>query len=209
MEEHPGHSVEYIRREKRLAACFNNLDGYKMAKPGSVVVELNGDDWLADKKVLNFLNKVYQNENIWITYNTFIFYYGNGRYMRCPTLKPLSRSAVRNNTIREQPWSTSHLHSFRAELATYISEESQIDPATGGYWEAVDDRSQYIPMHELAGKHSRHIYRIMYVYNVSGESESRDPGEKETRRGRAKRIMKQPKLQPLKVIVPALARERT
>ena len=59
-------------------------------------------------------------------------------------------------------------------------------------------------MLELAGVHSRHVYRITYVYNVEGESESRDPAIAEERRARAERILKNvPVMQPLKKLVPA------
>ena len=70
LEDHPDHNVEYIHNPKRLGGTANTLLGFSKAPESSIVVELNGDDWLADSKVLSFLDKVYSSNDVWMTYNT-------------------------------------------------------------------------------------------------------------------------------------------
>ena len=70
LAEHPDHTVEYIRRDVRLGGTANTLHGIGLAHQDAIVVELNGDDWLEGKNVFRFLNKVYADDNVWMTYNT-------------------------------------------------------------------------------------------------------------------------------------------
>ena len=69
-EQHPGHTVELVQRSRRRGGTWNTLDGIRQVDSESVVIELNGDDRLPDPGVLAFLNKVYQDPEVWMTYNT-------------------------------------------------------------------------------------------------------------------------------------------
>ncbi len=173
LSEHPEHRVEYIRNNERLGGTVNNLTGFRMAAPESVVVELNGDDWLPDPGVLRFLNRVYANEDVWMTYNTPLRF-RNGHY-RSPRSfwAPWPRAVVKANRFREATWRCDHLHTFRARLLQHVREENLIDPQTGQYWANLDDQALYLSMFELAGRRARHIYRVTCVYNSTEWSESR------------------------------------
>ena len=70
LDAHPWHRVAYIHNTERLGGAVNNLTGFRMADRESIVVELNGDDWLPDPGVLRFLNRVYANGDVWMTYNS-------------------------------------------------------------------------------------------------------------------------------------------
>ena len=193
LERHPDNSVNYIRNKEHKGGTYNTIWGFRQAPSGSIVLELNGDDWLPDKKVLPFLNKVYLNKNVWMTYNTFKYH--NGTIPK--NLKPLPKKVLRNNSYRNYfRWISSHLHSFRQQLFTHIQEESCIDPATGKFWESADDQAIYLCMLELAGHHSRHLYRVSYVYNFRDISEENK--DKEGGLNRVRRIRALPKYEPLK-----------
>jgi glycosyltransferase involved in cell wall biosynthesis len=161
LEQHQGHSVDFVDNTARLGAFANNLDGFGRARPGNVVLELNGDDWLPDERVLPFLNKVYADPDVWTTFNTFA--QTDGIF---PIALGPPRQVLATGTIRQVPWTTSALHTFRSELFLQIDPSSFLNPDTGRLWDSAHDLATYLPMIELAGSHSRHIYRTTYFYNL-------------------------------------------
>ncbi len=160
MDRNPGHPVELVRRATPVGGTVNNLDGFKMARPGSVVLELNGDDWLPDPGVLPFLARVYRDPEVWATFNTMRQTDGV-----IPIQLPPPRRAVREGSVRRRPWASGHLHTFREELLAHVPRHALIDPTTGQLWAQADDKALYFAMLELAREHARHVWRVVYVYN--------------------------------------------
>jgi glycosyltransferase involved in cell wall biosynthesis len=144
LQEHPDNSVIYIQNETRKYGFANLLTGFRMALPGEIVMELDGDDWFPDKSVLKFYNKVYSDENVWITYNSWKTPKVNVNVMYEQFKVP--RKIIETNSIRDCPrWLTSSLHTFRAELFFHVNEEDLIDPQTGEYWKFAWDLAVYFP----------------------------------------------------------------
>ena len=195
LANHPDHKVEYIKNKKRLGSCANNTRGFKMAKPGDLVVELNGDDWLYSDSTITFVNKVFANKKVWMTYNTSADPAGK----RLSWTKKIPPEIVKNNSYRESTWLSSHLHAFRAELFSHVNEADLIDPDTKTYWQAAADHAHYMPMLELAGSHARHIYSILYVYNKNEKSIYNV--NRDYQKQCADKINKLRKYQPLKKLV--------
>lgn len=166
LNKHPDNTVDYQRNTTRAGAFANNLAGFRRARPREIVLELNGDDWLPDDGVLRFLDKVYADPEVWTTFNTFA---------RADGVVPIalgpSRRVLRDGRIREIPWTTSALHSFRMELFSHIDPVAFLNPSTGMLWESAHDMATYLPMIELAGVHSRHIFRTTYFYNIRDTSD--------------------------------------
>ncbi len=205
LERHPDHRVTYRRNPERLGLMANNLAGFAAALPGTIVLELNGDDWLADRGVIRFLNRVYADPNIWMTYNSFR-YFQDGRLENPSGIPEIPAEVIRNNSFREHPWLSSHPQSFRAELFSHLRRESLIDPATGAYWASAVDQACYLPMLELAGAHSLGIKRILYIYNFRKTSHGRkDPGPQTKNSRRLRRL---PKYQPLEKLESPAPAER-
>ena len=194
MKEHPDNTIELIENREQCRLLANLVKGFDMASPGSIVIELDGDDWLPDKNVLKFLNKVYQKDNVWMTYNTFIRLISHS-YTEFPNMMPVPERVIKDNSFRNYKWQTSHLHSFRKELYQNIDKKYFIEPESGFYWSCAVDHALYLPMLELAGWHSRHIYRIMYIYNF--HENSLENTDKERQRQSAQKIRQMPPLQPL------------
>ena len=165
---HPGHNVDLVKRSRRRGGTWNTLDGIRQAGSESIVVELNGDDWLPDPGVLSFLNKVYQDPEVWMTYNTQRESTGV-----IPFQLPPPREVRRIRGYRDHPWAASHLHTFRRRLFDHVPEEIMIDPDTGEHWVSADDIALYLWMLELAGNHARHLWRITCLYNFHEHTEYR------------------------------------
>lgn len=169
LASHPGHRVEYIHRETRLGGTANTLDGIRRAAADTVVIELNGDDWLPDSGVFDFYSRVYADDAVWMTYNTCRMHNGPPAGWACA----FAAETIDGNAFRTvEGWPASHLHTFRKRLFDHLPEATFIDPATGRYWECADDQAIYIGMFELAGRHSRHMHRITCVYNFWEASHS-------------------------------------
>lgn len=195
LHAHPDHCVDYRRNGERRGGTANTLHGFRAAPAGTIVIELNGDDWLADRGVLAYLNRVYANPEVWMTYNTPRYVSG------LPALwaEPFPAAIVAANAFREMGgWISSHPHTFRRALFDHVREETLLDPKTGGFWESADDQAIYLAMLELAGRHSRHLYRAMYVYNFHEQSHAYVDGA--SSEARARRIRQQPKYQPLEAL---------
>lgn len=162
----PSYAVEFVRNEQNRGGCANYAAAFRRAPRDSIVVHLDGDDWLPDPLVLSYLNMVYHDANVWMTYNTWIGSDGSPS----SSSFPVPPRVIAANDFRASPWGTSHLHSFRAPLWTHVREESLIDPLSGQPWRGAVDHALYLPMLELAGRHSRHLDRITYVYNRREQS---------------------------------------
>ncbi len=190
-EDHPRLGIELVRNRERLGGCANLTGAFRRAPDHAIVLQVDGDDWLADHGVLPFLNQLYQDEDLWMTYNTWVFPDGTpGR-----ALRPHARTTVATGSYRDAPWCSSHLHSFRARLFRHVNDESLIDPHTGEPWSAAVDMSHYFPMLELAGSHARHVERPLYVYNLHpGSIENSD---KSRQQGCEDRIRALPRYAPL------------
>jgi glycosyltransferase involved in cell wall biosynthesis len=166
MSSHPDHSVTLITNTARLGMLANNVTGFRLGERGQIGVELNGDDWLPDPGVLKFLNNVYSDPDVWMTYNTLKLTDG-----RIPFPLPPRKRVEARRSYRQAPWLTSALHTFKIALLRNVKHESLLDPSTGRYWEYSQDQAVYLPMLEMAGPHSRHLYRITYVYNFHPQSD--------------------------------------
>jgi hypothetical protein len=92
-------------------------------------------------------------------------------------------------------WVSSAPHTFRSELFGHVLEGTLIDPETGEYWESADDQALYLAMLELAGRHARHLDRVMYVYNFREDSHCFAGST--LSQGRALRIRRQSRYLPL------------
>lgn len=162
----PDHPLHVDANAHNLGGCANYTRAFRSAPAKSLVLQLDADDWLFDRDVLRYLNLVYQDPHVWMTYNTWVSPEGEPG-VNCMPVPP---SVIGRLGYRDISWHTSHLHSFRAELFSHVRDESMRDPATGDYWRAAVDMAQYLPMLELAGHHARHIHRPMYVYNMHAGS---------------------------------------
>lgn len=193
LDRHHDHTVRYVRNDSRKGGTANTIHGMSIAAADSIVIELNGDDWLPDSRVLDFLNGVYTDPDVWMTYNSLRVH--NGPPVEWA--KGFSRRVIDSNAFRDQAeWGASHLHTFRKPLFDHVDSASFIDPETGSYWECADDQALYLSMLELAGRHSLHLNRITCVYNFWEASHSYHDNDKSI--AIASRIRKMPRNEPLK-----------
>jgi len=163
--------------KKRSGQGVATITAIDFIKPNTedILIEVDGDDWLSSTFVLEYLNQIYQNTNIWMTY---------GQYQMYPTGNvgghwnmEINDQVDNENKHRQVPFPYSHLKTYKYWLYNKIDNCDLIDPETNNIFRSAWDHALCIPMVEMAGKD--HIYRcndILYILNRSDElkNESKD-----------------------------------
>lgn len=162
------------KQESQINNFYSSLNYLKqnnLISDTDIIIDLDGDDWLLHPFVFQYLNQVYQNNDIWMTYGQYIEYpsgqLGGHYYMS------LDDMIDKSNSYRSAPFPYSHLKTYKLWLLDKVPHEYLIDPRTNKYWNITADFAMCMPMVEMAGK-SR-IYRIeepIYVYNSSNDADN-------------------------------------
>lgn len=152
-------NFELIHNSKNLKALENLYNVVHNSKPETVIVALDGDDWLQNKHVLEYMSEIYSDSDVWITAGSYIESIG-GRVVR-----PRISKDYWDGNIRHKEWTFSHLRTFKKELFTKISKEDMLD-RDEGFFKFTWDRVIMYPMVEMAGKeHFKPVNKVQYVYN--------------------------------------------
>lgn len=150
--------VTLIRNTKRMRAMANIYKAVHMCADDEVVVMLDGDDWLAYEHVLETLNTIYANPQVWLTFGSFcMFPEGKGWAANIP------QDVVDMNAFRFFQPAPSHLRTFYAGLFKKIDKQDLCED--GEFYEYTYDLAMMFPMIEMAAERFRFIAQVMYVYN--------------------------------------------
>lgn len=153
------------QNEIRIPQVANFLWLVENSRPGTIVVSIDGDDWLKNSKVLQKLNEVYNSENVWMTYGTYEEYpFRSVSHI----YKSYPDDVIKNNSFREYQWLASHLRTFRRELFLKINQDD-LKKEDGEWLDTAGDQAIMLAMLEMSGEKSRYIPEILYVYNVANQ----------------------------------------
>lgn len=155
------------QNEIRVPQIANILSLTEHSKDNTIIVSVDGDDWLKDNDVLNKLNIIYNSGDVLITYGSFEEYPSG---QKCGWIHEYPKLIVNNNLFRSYPWVGSHLRTYKKELFMKINIED-FKREDGEWLDTTGDMAFMIPMLEMAGDRSRFVSEILYVYN-SGYSNS-------------------------------------
>jgi glycosyltransferase involved in cell wall biosynthesis len=168
---------------KAYMYAIEYLETSNLLTDNDIIVEVDGDDWLSSHFVLAYLNNIYQDENVWMTYGHYQEYpsgnLGGHFHMH---IHPDSDA---QNIHRFRPFPYSHLKTYKYWLFNKINRDQLIDPVTGEIFAFAWDHALCLPMVEMAGK--QHIYRcedILYILNrhpdLQNESKVKFDEQKQT-----------------------------
>ena len=154
-----------IENDENMGALYNlyhmiqNLDAFD----DDVIVTLDGDDWLASEYVLSILDHVYEHEDCWMTYGSYV-QHPSGRDSSFHVTE-YPKNIVEDGTFRDDPaWRASHLRTFNYNLAKRLTEDDMVDD-DGTFYEMAWDFALMFPMMEMARERVRFIKDTLYVYN--------------------------------------------
>lgn len=150
-----------IKNESKVGALANQYKAIHSCKDDEIILILDGDDWFAHDQVFSFINDVYRDPNVWITYGQFKEYPSGDVGFCCP----MPEDIMARNAYREYGHTPSHLRTFYAGLFKMIKKEDlcideEFMPMTG-------DIAAMFPMLEMAGDRFKFIDEVLYVYNTT------------------------------------------
>jgi len=185
-------NLKIYQNEIRLPQVANFLWLNELSRAGSIVVSIDGDDWLKNSKVLQKLNDVYNSGDVWMTYGTYEEYpYRDVSHI----YQPYPEEVIKNNAFRDHRWLASHLRTWRRELLLKI-DVSEFKREDGEWLDTTGDQAIMFPMLELSGNRSRHVSEVNYVYNVANTT--RDGASNEARQTELSNYLRSKKrLQPI------------
>lgn len=155
-------------KDEKIRTYFNSYNKGKMQNivdinkdldEETIIVILDGDDWLYSDDVLSYLDSIYSNNDIWMT---------NGSYIIEPSgevVSPKLDNNYWNGILRHKSWQFSHLGTFKKKLFDKIKLKDFMDKQ-GRYWATTSDQAIMWPLVEMAGPdHHFAIDKILYTYN--------------------------------------------
>jgi glycosyltransferase involved in cell wall biosynthesis len=135
---------------------YNILNLKSEIDENDVVVELDGDDWLSNDEVLFKINKVYSNNNIWITNGSFKYLSGHMGF---------SMPQIDFENLRKSRFTASHLRTWRVFLWRAIKIEDHKDDFDE-FLKVNADLAYMLPMLEMASsEHYRFVPDVCLIYN--------------------------------------------
>ena len=158
-EYHMEDKVIFIENSQRYGHLYNQYYAIHSCNPNSIVLIVDGDDWLADSTVFKTIYSLYQTQDIWLTYGQFWYWKKNKKGL-CRQIPP---AVIQSNTIRTLSWRTSHLRTFYAGLFQQIAYEDLL--YNGAFFPKCADVATMLPMIEMAGIHIKFIPEVLYIYN--------------------------------------------
>ena len=155
--------IEVIINDRNVGALENIYNAIHSCKKDEIAILVDGDDKLAHQDVLKYLNVIYQDPNVWLTYGQFQWFPAN-----IPGFaREIPAGVIENNTIREHRWLTTHLRTFYAGLFQLIKKEDLL--WEDKFFPMAWDLGIMYPMIEMAAFHTRFIPDVLYIYNTANQ----------------------------------------
>lgn len=160
---HSNHDYSFVvcKNHYRIGSALANIaKGVELFSQGDedIIITIDGDDFLYNDKVLSFLNTVYQDGAVYMTYGQYIPLSGSyGKYCSpIDNIKEYRKSGL---------WQASHLRTFKNKL-WYKIDDGDLRDENNEYYKVAGDAAYIYPMLEMCGpKHHKFIDEILYIYN--------------------------------------------
>lgn len=160
--------IEASEQRPPLDVISNLLDACAKLAPEDVVVWLDGDDWLARGDACLQVAAMHE-DGAWVTWGSFE--YADGRPGFAEALRP-------GFAVRQHPWVTTHLKTFRAGLVQRLRAEDVTWPHGAQVpWDMV----VMFACIEMAGPRIRFCPDVLSVYNFASSNEFRNGASEERR----------------------------
>jgi Glycosyltransferases involved in cell wall biogenesis len=152
--------VTLIGNKERCGSLANQYKAVHMCANTDLIILLDGDDWLLDELVFSYLNDIYRDSNLWLTYGNWQDSVNHKRSW----LVDMPKNVVESNGFRDFTHAPGHLRVFYAGLFKKIKIEDLMHD--GDFFQMTGDIAAMFPMIEMAHKgHFRYVSKILMVYN--------------------------------------------
>lgn len=153
-----------IKNNENLGAAANHYKAINLCNDNEIIVSLDGDDCFYDDQVLAYLNQVYQDPNIWLTYGQFKNW-PTGKIGWC---KSIPEDVIKNNNFREFGFCMAQPRTYYTWLAKKIKIEDLKD-INNKFYKVAGDVALMFPMIEMAGDRFKFIEKILCSRNVKNQ----------------------------------------
>ncbi len=151
-----------VNNRNRCGALQNLYRAIHSCEDKEIVATIDGDDWMAHKKVFKQIKQAYATKNIWLTHGKLKHYPDNFSNW----CEPVPQNLIKENAFRNFKC-PSHLRTFYAWLFKKIKLEDLLYEGKF-YWMTWDMAMMY-PMIEMAGHRHAFINDVNYIYNMVNE----------------------------------------
>jgi glycosyltransferase involved in cell wall biosynthesis len=146
--------------ERRVGAMANFYTWIHKLADHVIVLNIDGDDWLPHTYVFSYINNMYSNQNIWLTY---------GQYQEFPSgqigfCQGYPKRVIKRNGYRKHGLPISHLRTYYAWLFKKIKKEDLMYEGT--FVQATCDKVMMVPMIEMSGGRFMCTQDVLYIYNA-------------------------------------------
>lgn len=151
-----------IKNSKRRRKAANLYYAVHSCDDDEIILELDGDDWFAHENVLSLINKIYTEENVWVTYGNITTPHGS----KPNCLADIPQSVIQKNSFRRYYpgkcfWG--QLRTYYVWLFKKINTEDF--KFRNKFMPMTIDAAIMFPMFEMAGNHLKFVQDRIYVYN--------------------------------------------
>lgn len=148
-----------VRNKERIGAMANHYYAVNLLPDGVLVGVVDGDDWFYTPSSLSHINKLFTQEDIWMSYGQFVTYpgYAKGWGTEIP------KRYVNNNAFRDFPHNLTHMRVFYAGLFKAVKKEDFM--YQGEFLKMCNDNAAQFPMAEMARGHMKFNSEVVYVWN--------------------------------------------
>jgi len=156
-----------IHNTNRRLRSINDFEAIRLSNADNedVIMFLDGDDWLYGSKVFSYLDTIYKDSNIWVTWGSYIHSHDNSIGKASVAVPSVDDDPFFGNN-RRRCWGYSHLKTFRYFVFRGIKDEDLRD-SKGKYYLSAWDMALMFPLIEIAGEeHRKFIDKVLYVYNT-------------------------------------------
>ena len=156
--------IENTEKKFAMGNIFDTLSSLEVADE-EIIINLDGDDWLATPRCLSIVNDVYNKTGCVMTFGSYKDYPSG---LRGKFSRPLKEDTVKEKRFRDTPWTTSHLRTYKFKLWNKIEKKDLLDE-DGQFYKKTCDLALMYPMLEMAGEKVQFIEKILYVYNTAND----------------------------------------
>jgi glycosyltransferase involved in cell wall biosynthesis len=156
--------IHIFRNQERLFSLCNLIRSIERSHAAleDVIVNLDGDDWLARTDALEIIAETYARQNCWVTYGSWISNVINeGGQIR--GLWPAYPEGTTD--FRRIRWLGTAVRTWKKWLWDLIDHRDLRD-STGRYYHVSEDQAVMLPLLEMSGtRRARHIPEALMIYN--------------------------------------------
>lgn len=168
---HDNEKAICIRNEINVTALPNiHKVIMEYCEPNDIITLLDGDDWLPNNKVLQYIDEFYRQNDCWIMYGQASWTQPNAATNSC---KGIARPYINEDEfkiMRKLPFYVSHIRTFKAGVYKAIEKQdptfSCMKDSNGEFYRCTYDVAIMYPIMEIAGfQKTKYNDKSLYVYN--------------------------------------------